>query len=59
MFDIDSYLKHLGYTGTREPTAENLRELHLRHMITVPFDKSTGPFTRVRLRNVPLLLPRS
>jgi amide synthase len=40
MFDIDSYLKHLGYTGTREPTAENLRELHRRHMITVPFDNS-------------------
>lgn len=40
MFDVDTYLKHLGYTGDREPTAENLRELHKRHMMTVPFDNS-------------------
>ncbi|PJE99424.1 acetyltransferase [Streptomyces carminius] len=40
MFDIDTYLKHIGYTGTREPTAENLRELHKKHMMTVPFDNS-------------------
>jgi amide synthase len=40
MLDIDTYLKHLGYTGTREPSAENLRELHRKHMITVPFDNS-------------------
>lgn len=40
MFDVDLYLKHLGYTGTLEPTAENLRELHKKHMMTVPFDNS-------------------
>ncbi|MCX4761564.1 arylamine N-acetyltransferase [Streptomyces sp. NBC_01275] len=40
MFDVDTYLKHLGYTGTLAPTADNLRELHKRHMMTVPFDNS-------------------
>lgn len=40
MFDVDTYLKHLGYTGTKEPNADNLRELHKRHMMTVPFDNS-------------------
>ncbi|MFC4502157.1 MULTISPECIES: arylamine N-acetyltransferase family protein [Streptomyces] len=40
MFDVDTYLKHLGHTGTLDPTADNLRELHRRHMMTVPFDNS-------------------
>lgn len=40
MFDVNTYLKHLGIEGTPEPTAENLRELHKRHMMTVPFDNS-------------------
>ncbi len=42
MFDVDTYLKHLGYTGTLEPTADNLRELHKKHMMTVPFDNSAN-----------------
>ncbi|MFF7904010.1 arylamine N-acetyltransferase [Streptomyces sp. NPDC007920] len=40
MFDLGTYLKHIGYTGTLEPTADNLRELHKKHMMTVPFDNS-------------------
>lgn len=40
MFDIDTYLKHLGHTGTTEPDSDNLRELHKKHMVTVPFDNS-------------------
>lgn len=40
MLTVDSYLRHLGYTGTREPNAGNLRELHKRQMMTVPFDNS-------------------
>ncbi|MFJ2022522.1 arylamine N-acetyltransferase [Streptomyces sp. NPDC087897] len=40
MFVLDTYLKHLGYTGSLEPTARTLRELHKRHMMTVPFDNS-------------------
>ncbi|MEU9282086.1 arylamine N-acetyltransferase [Streptomyces sp. NPDC048342] len=40
MFDVDTYLKHLGYTGSLEPTPGTLRELHKRHMMYVPFDNS-------------------
>lgn len=40
MFDLETYLKYIGFTGTREPTVDNLRELHKRHMMTVPFDNS-------------------
>jgi amide synthase len=40
MFDVDTYLKHLGHTGSTEPTAENLVQLHKKHMMTVPFDNS-------------------
>ncbi|MEW2619233.1 arylamine N-acetyltransferase [Streptomyces sp. NPDC048106] len=40
MFDVTAYLEHLGYTGTLEPSRENLRELHVRHMRTIPFDNS-------------------
>ncbi|WDZ86549.1 arylamine N-acetyltransferase family protein [Micromonospora cathayae] len=40
MFDIDRYFEHLGYTGGRERSADNLRELHKKHMMTVPFDNS-------------------
>jgi amide synthase len=40
MFDIGGYLKHLGYCGTLEPTVGNLRELHRKQMMTVPFDNS-------------------
>jgi amide synthase len=40
MFDVGTYLKHIGYTGSMEPTADSLRELHKKHMMTVPFDNS-------------------
>lgn len=40
MFNVSNYLKHLGYNGTLEPTEENLRELHRKQMMTVPFDNS-------------------
>ncbi|MFE5722709.1 arylamine N-acetyltransferase family protein [Streptomyces erythrochromogenes] len=38
MFDIDIYLKKLGYEGPLAPTPELLRELHKRHLMYVPFD---------------------
>jgi amide synthase len=40
MIHTTSYLSHLGYLGTREPSADNLRDLHKRQMMTVPFDNS-------------------
>lgn len=36
--DIDSYLRRIGYCGSREPTAETLKQLHLAHMFAVPFE---------------------
>ncbi|MYS40282.1 acetyltransferase [Streptomyces sp. SID5998] len=39
MFDLDHYLSVLGHTGpVPAPTAETLRLLHKRHLMTVPFD---------------------
>jgi N-hydroxyarylamine O-acetyltransferase len=35
---IDAYLERIGYRGSREPSAETLRELHLRHLLSVPFE---------------------
>ncbi|MDG4800224.1 arylamine N-acetyltransferase [Micromonospora sp. WMMD980] len=40
MFTVASYLSAIGYSGPVEPTAQTLRELHKRHMVTVPFDNS-------------------
>ena len=35
---IDAYLARIGYDGSREPSYETLRELHVRHLRTVPFE---------------------
>lgn len=37
-FVISGYLHRIGYTGSREPTAETLRNLHRAHMLSVPFE---------------------
>jgi N-hydroxyarylamine O-acetyltransferase len=34
----DAYLRRLGVTRPQRPTTEALRELHLRHLRTVPFE---------------------
>lgn len=36
--ETDAYLDRIGYTGSREPTAETLKQLHRAHMLTVPFE---------------------
>ena len=36
--DVDAYLKRIGYSGTREPTLETLRALHLAHATMIPFE---------------------
>lgn len=36
--DLDSYLRRIGYQGSREPTVETLRALHLAHVFTFPFE---------------------
>ena len=36
--EIDAYLTRIGYSGSREPTAETLRQLHRAHLFAVPFE---------------------
>src|SRR5687767_7113877 len=36
--DFDAYLQRINYRGTRTPTAETLRQLHVAHLIAVPFE---------------------
>src|ERR1044072_840719 len=36
--DVDAYLKRINYTGSRERTAETLRELQVAHLMSVPFE---------------------
>jgi N-hydroxyarylamine O-acetyltransferase len=38
MFDLESYLKRIGYTGARSPTLETLRALHERHTQAIAFE---------------------
>ncbi len=43
--DLDAYLRRIGYDGSREPTTETLRALHLRHALAIPFE-NLDPFLR-------------
>lgn len=36
--DIDAYLRRIAYDGPLEPTLASLRQLHLAHLQTVPFE---------------------
>ena len=36
--DTGAYLKRIDYAGPLAPTAETLRQLHVRHLLTVPFE---------------------
>ena len=36
--EINTYLERIGYSGSREPTVETLRQLHRVHMLSVPFE---------------------
>lgn len=42
MFNIPDYFSRIGYSGTREPTLETLRELHKKHLISIAFDNSAN-----------------
>lgn len=37
-FDLEAYLKRVGYSGPREPTAATLEALHLAHATHIPFE---------------------
>ena len=36
--DIQAYFDRIGYTGSAEPTAENLAKILRLHLETVPFE---------------------
>ncbi|HMK21789.1 MAG TPA: arylamine N-acetyltransferase [Terriglobales bacterium] len=36
--DIRSYLDRIGYSGPTDPTPDTLRQLHVAHLYTVPFE---------------------
>jgi N-hydroxyarylamine O-acetyltransferase len=36
--NVNTYLKRIAYHGSLAPTAATLRELHLAHLLTVPFE---------------------
>jgi len=36
--NIEPYLRRINYTGPTEPTARTLRELHVAHLLAVPFE---------------------
>jgi len=38
MVDVAAYLARIGYSGSTDPTAANLRALHRAHLFSVPFE---------------------
>ncbi len=38
MVEVSAYLERIGYSGSKEPSADTLRALHRAHMLTVPFE---------------------
>lgn len=51
--DIQAYLDRIGYTGTREPTLENLTKLIREHLETVPFENLDCCYKGAPLTNDP------
>jgi len=47
--ELDGYLRRIGYDGSRAPTLETLRALHLRHALAIPFE-NLDPFLRRPVR---------
>lgn len=41
--EIEPYFERIGYSGSREPTAATLRQLHRAHMLRVPFENLDIP----------------
>ncbi len=36
--DVDAYFQRIGYNGNRQPTLAVLRDVNLRHTLTIPFE---------------------
>jgi N-hydroxyarylamine O-acetyltransferase len=37
-FDLDAYLRHIGWEGPRRTDLETLRGIHLAHILSIPFE---------------------
>lgn len=48
-FDLDAYLRRIGYAGPRAPTLETLRAVHFDHTEALPFE-NIDPFLRRPVR---------
>lgn len=55
VMDTDAYLKRIGYSGSREPGGETLRQLHRAHMLAVPFENLNIPLGRPIVLSLPLI----
>lgn len=53
--DLDGYLGRIGFSGSRAPTLETLRILHLRHTLAIPFE-NLDPLLRRPVRLDPASL---
>ncbi|GAA4617147.1 arylamine N-acetyltransferase family protein [Saccharopolyspora hordei] len=40
MFDVDQYLKAIGFSGHPQPDVATLRRLHKAHLMAIPYDSS-------------------
>ena len=53
MVNLSAYFGRIGYSGPMEASAESLRELHRKHMFTVPFENLdihlVGQFSAMKL----------
>ena len=38
MVDVAAYLERIGYSGSRTPSADTLRDIHRAHLFSVPFE---------------------
>jgi N-hydroxyarylamine O-acetyltransferase len=45
-FELERYLKRISYDGNLVPNSETLRQLHRRHMFSVPFENLDIPMKR-------------
>ncbi len=52
----ETYLRRIHYSGSHEPTAEVLRDLHRAHMLSVPFENLDIPAQRPIILETDLLL---
>jgi N-hydroxyarylamine O-acetyltransferase len=51
--EIEAYLRRIGYSGPRTPTAETLRHLHRAHMFAVPFENFDIPLGKPIILSLP------